>query len=165
MRSAAVLASTLAAVVVTGCALGPDYERPKVTAPGAYRGSDASKGPGSLADLPWWRVFGDEPLQALVREALQNNYDIVAAVARVDAARAQAHAASAQLLPAIGGSAGANYGNSFSGAGAVPQPFWVASGAGTATWEIDVFGAHPSHRGDRARRSMQPPKRRAAASG
>jgi multidrug efflux system outer membrane protein len=140
MKAPAASSAALATVLLTGCALGPDYERPKVTSPANHRLASGSATAASLSDLPWWRVFRDAPLQALVGEALHHNYDLVAATARVDAARAQARAAGVRLLPTISGTGSATYGNSLSGLGAAPTPFWTASGTGTAAWELDVFG-------------------------
>jgi multidrug efflux system outer membrane protein len=78
------------AIFLTGCTVGPNYRRPAIHAPDAFRApvpvppSDAA----SLADLKWWEVFKDEQLQQLERTALAQNYDLRDAVARVDAARA-----------------------------------------------------------------------------
>lgn len=133
-------AGALVGLLFVGCAVGPDYERPKVTSPASHRFQTGTESAASLSDLPWWRVFSDAPLQALVGEALKSNYDLIGATARVGAARAQARAAGAQLLPSVGGTAGASYGNSLGGIGAAPKPFWSVSGSATASWEIDVFG-------------------------
>ncbi len=132
--------AALVTAILAGCAVGPDYERPKVTSPASHRFHAGPETAASLSDLPWWTVFSDAPLQALVGEALRNNYDLIAATARVDAARAQARAAGAQLLPGIQGNATGSYGNSLGGFGAAPKPFWSVSGSGTASWELDVFG-------------------------
>jgi multidrug efflux system outer membrane protein len=156
MKATAALPAALATVLLTGCALGPDYSRPKVASPGSHRFAGGPATAESLSDLPWWKVFRDAPLQALVGEALHNNYDLIAATARVDAARAQARAAGAQLLPAVRGSGTATYGNSLSGLGTAPTPFWSATGTGTAAWELDVFG--------RLRRSAEVARAQYAAS-
>ena len=78
--------------VLGGCAVGPNYKRPAVEAPGAYRfatGESAS----SFADLPWWQVFQDPILQGLIGTALTNNYDLKQAVSRVEQSRNLAVAA------------------------------------------------------------------------
>src|SRR5690606_11852896 len=67
-------AAALAALVLAGCALGPRYQRPAELAPEAYRG--APPDPASIADLPWFEVFGDAALRGLVEEALANNRDL-----------------------------------------------------------------------------------------
>ena len=82
------------AVLAPGCAVGPNYQRPKVNVPPAFRGPQGAAQQASFADLPWWEVFKDERLKALVKDALANNYDVAIATTRVEQARqilAQAH--------------------------------------------------------------------------
>ena len=55
----------------------------------------------SFADLDWWHVYQDTTLQALVREAPTNNYDLRIALTRVEQARALAMQARAQLIPNV----------------------------------------------------------------
>ena len=69
--------------------VGPDYSRPPVVVPDNYRFAVAPATAESIADLPWFDVFRDPVLQQLVREALQNNYDLRIAAARVEEARAR----------------------------------------------------------------------------
>jgi outer membrane protein TolC len=75
--------------LLTGCTLGPDYLRPTMLIPDNYRGVVDAPAAESIADLPWWELFRDPVLQELTREALQNNFDLRIAVARVEQARAQ----------------------------------------------------------------------------
>ena len=59
----------IALLMLTGCAVGPNYKRPPVTVPGTYRGLAADTDPqatASLGDEKWWTVYQDEQLQALV---------------------------------------------------------------------------------------------------
>src|SRR5260370_4099948 len=86
-RTAAVL---IAGGWMTGCMVGPNYHRPVVQVPQTFRAPDPLPTPQaeSFADLKWWEVFKDEDLQQLVRTAIQQNYDLREAVARVEAARA-----------------------------------------------------------------------------
>ena len=75
-------------ILLSGCMVGPDYVKPQVTTPEAFRASPAPAGDAkSIADLKWFEVFSDEQLQELIRTALAQNYDLRDAVARVDAAR------------------------------------------------------------------------------
>ena len=76
-----------ACLLLAGCAVGPDYKRPAVNAPQNFRG-DTTGLTNSLGDMPWWELFQDEALQALIRSALTNNYDVRIAAARVEQARA-----------------------------------------------------------------------------
>ena len=99
----------LSAVMVSGCMVGPNYKRPTVQAPTAYR--DLSANPqlqtqaASFADLPWWQVFQDLQLQELIRTALKQNYDLQIATERINAARAEVAITRSHLLPQIGGNA------------------------------------------------------------
>ena len=55
--------------------------------------------------MPWWQVFDDPALQALIRDAIEHNYDLRVAVARVREARALAQVAKSFLYPDVGVSA------------------------------------------------------------
>jgi len=94
----------LAASVFTGCTVGPNYRRPAVTTPDAFRGAAAATPPAdltSLADLRWFDVFKDDRLQEMVRTALVQNYDLREAMARVDAARANLGITRADQFPLL----------------------------------------------------------------
>src|SRR5262245_44426418 len=77
------------ALLFTGCLMGPNYERPPITAPEQYYGVQEAVEAKSLADLPWWEVFEDPTLKGLVEEALKNGFDARIAAARVEEARAR----------------------------------------------------------------------------
>src|SRR5580658_5639067 len=101
--------ASLAALLLIGCTVGPNYQRPAVPAPPAFRSpTPGSSDPASLADLPWFEVFKDEQLQALIRAALANNYDLRDAVARVDAARAVAGITRSNQFPQFGAGGAVN---------------------------------------------------------
>src|SRR5689334_696478 len=96
------IAIAMAASLLTACAaVGPNYVRPQVPVPPQYRFVGGTAQGESLADAPWWQVFDDPTLQALVREAIANNLDLRAAVARVEQARAQAGIAKSFLYPQV----------------------------------------------------------------
>jgi multidrug efflux system outer membrane protein len=130
---------------VTGCTLGPDYQRPSVSTPDNYRGLQGAPAAESLADTPWWEVFKDPVLQELIRQALNNNYDLRTAAARVEEARAQIGVARSFLYPQVnlngGGSA-----QQVSRSTEPPQSVganrtWQNWSAGFGmVWEVDVFG-------------------------
>jgi len=87
MRRLLILLASLALLV--GCTVGPNYRRPTVAVPETFRAPEPLP-PGeasSVADLKWFEVFQDEKLQELIRMALQRNYDLRDAVARVEEAR------------------------------------------------------------------------------
>ena len=95
----------LLVAALAGCAVGPDYKRPAVDAPAAYRtaASDtkAPAGTNSFADLGWWQVFQDPQLTTYVGEALTNNWDIKIAAARVLQAEAALRVARSQFFPTV----------------------------------------------------------------
>jgi multidrug efflux system outer membrane protein len=93
--------------------------------------------------LPWWEVFKDETLKELIKTSLANNYDLAAAVARVEQARQVAAEARSQYFPAINYSSIITYGhNQFINSPASnlrgAQGFLL--GVASATWEADVWG-------------------------
>ena len=99
-----VTAVLIAAGWMTGCMVGPNYRRPAVQAPQTFRAPDPLPAgqAESFADLKWWEVFKDAELQQLVRTALQHNYDLREAVARVEAARANLGITRSDQFPQVG---------------------------------------------------------------
>jgi multidrug efflux system outer membrane protein len=97
------LAATLVGLaLLTGCAVGPNYKQPPVTAPTAYREVQGPPAPApSLADQPWWEVFKDPKLQQLIDEALGTGFDVQLAAWRVEEARARAGIARSEFWPQI----------------------------------------------------------------
>jgi multidrug efflux system outer membrane protein len=106
-RLAPVVAAIMALGIVAGCKVGPNYHRPAVQPPTAYR--DLSENPqiqsqaASYADLPWWQVFQDPQLQELIRTALKQNYDLQLAAERINEGRAQVAISRSSLFPQIQG--------------------------------------------------------------
>ncbi len=95
------IAIVLSLLLTAGCAIGPNYHRPPVPVPEQVRGAVTTAEASSLADRPWWEVFGDEALKALIDEALRNNYDVRTAAWRVEEFRARAGIARAELFPQL----------------------------------------------------------------
>ncbi|ABM29910.1 efflux transporter outer membrane subunit [Nitratidesulfovibrio vulgaris] len=94
-------AMLLGAALLSGCAIGPDYQRPDMDLPSAWRAESADA--GMVAGEKWWTLFGDATLDALEEEALAANGDLATAMANVDASRAQLTVATSYLLPSITG--------------------------------------------------------------
>src|SRR5215469_18488717 len=95
--------TSLMLLLVTGCKVGPNYIRPQVTAPPAYRGPDdapvSSPNEDSLGDQDWAKVFNEPELQELIRTALTSNYDVRIAAQHVLEAQAQLKIARAKEFP------------------------------------------------------------------
>src|SRR6202045_2845525 len=102
------IAPVIAAALLAGCTVGPNYQRPAIPAPANFRapeGTPPSSDPASVGDLKWFEVFKDEKLQELERTALAQNYDLRDAVARVEAASAQLGVTRSNQYPNVGASA------------------------------------------------------------
>lgn len=123
-----------------GCPVGPNYVRPKSDPPPDYYGQPQPVEIESLADLPWWDVFSDPVLQRLVTEAVQNNYDLRTAVARVEQANALVGVARAPLLPQIGYQGTASRQRALVFPGQPNATYDLFAGAFNLAWEIDVWG-------------------------
>jgi multidrug efflux system outer membrane protein len=134
------VASILAAVMIAGCAVGPNYKRPSVAAPEVTRGQVGPAEAASLADLPWWQVFEDPVLQQLVGEAVRQNYDLKAAIARVEQARQLVGVARADLFPQIGYEGDAARQRAFLFPGVPNETFNSFLGEFNLAWEIDIWG-------------------------
>jgi multidrug efflux system outer membrane protein len=84
---------------IAGCAMGPNYQRPPIPEPEAYREEFPSE--ESIADLAWWEVFGDTILVDLIDMALEGNQDLAVAMARIDEARAALGIVRSDLFPRV----------------------------------------------------------------
>ena len=132
------------ALLVTSCMLGPDYQRPEMEVPAAFRTAGGGHATGaSLADLPWWKVFKNKDLQNLITEALDNNKDLKAAIARSAQAQESVTITQAPLFPWAsyngGLSKGANsvMGNATSANGATMTSGTYGAGI---SWQLDLWG-------------------------
>src|SRR5277367_6368711 len=120
-RKASICALLL--LLLCGCTVGPNYQKPKLATPAQFRAPEPlpAQQAYSLADLKWFELFHDEQLQALIRTALVQNYDLRDAVARVEAARASLGIIRSDQFPQFSASGGVEL-NRFSRDGATPIP-------------------------------------------
>src|SRR5258707_3808352 len=124
------------------------YERPAVKTPDRFRGADAVSptGQASIGDLKWFEVFQDEALQKLVRTAMDQNYDLRLAVARINAARANVGLARSNQFPQfdVGADLTTTRTSANSGAGASGQAGRSRSFGevllSLLTFEVDLWG-------------------------
>jgi multidrug efflux system outer membrane protein len=126
--------------LLAACTVGPDFQSPDPGVPGAFRGDDGAS-VQSIADLPWWKVYRDQNLQALIREGLANNQDLKIAATRVEQARQLANQTRSLLLPTLGYSGEARRGRNQAFAPGAPSKT-VDSGTVlfNMVWEIDFWG-------------------------
>jgi multidrug efflux system outer membrane protein len=140
----------LMACLSAGCVVGPNYKRPITAVPASFRAPDPlppSQG-AAIADLKWFEVFQDEKLQELIRRALERNYDLRDAVARVEEARASLGITRSNQFPNFGAGGSVEI-NRVSRDGATPLPAQVIASQnrnfGSAalqllSFEIDIWG-------------------------
>jgi multidrug efflux system outer membrane protein len=152
-------------VFVTGCKLGPNYQRPQVDVPGGYRGApplepaqpqqnssqpaqqSAQQGSQpaeqSLGDQKWWEVFQDPQLQDLIRTALKQNYDVRIAATRILEAQSIVGIAHGAQLPSVyaGGSAADVRSPRQKN---LPPEYETSSNAVNASlvWDLDFWGKY-----------------------
>src|SRR5262245_13716105 len=129
---------------LTACAVGPNYSRPQMPTPTTFRFVEGPPQAQSLADAPWFQVFDDPTLQALIKDAIANNLDLRAAVARVEEARARAGVAKSFLYPQVDGVANFAVRQASSAervAGSDDEDTTHESGSYgfQLSWEIDLF--------------------------
>ena len=124
----------LSPLILTGCTVGPKYQRPVLQPPANFYTEDQAK-QNSVADLAWWDLFKDPVVQDLIREALRNNYDLQLAVAQVDQQRALLGVTRSQFYPQVA------YDGNISGQQSriIPNHTYY-SYSFTSFWEIDLFG-------------------------
>ena len=139
-----VIAVLCCAILSCGCTVGPNYKKPVARVPPTYRGlaPDANgnnANVASLGDQKWWDVFQDEQLRALIRTALEQNYDVRIAGTRILAAQAQLGITRADQFPNVAG--GASLVDQRSAKTVFPA---FESGVGqlniSAAWELDFWG-------------------------
>jgi multidrug efflux system outer membrane protein len=129
------------AMLATGCALGPNYQRPELAPPDAFRGEAAPAAEAFVDLLPWWEIFGDPALVALTIEALESNHDLAAAIARVESSESFVGVARSEMIPQIGydlEAGRAETSKKVTGGDGNARDFFF--GAVNLAWEIDVWG-------------------------
>src|SRR5579862_7983802 len=140
----------IAAGLLSSCTVGPNYTRPAVQVPVGFRAPDPLPAPqaASLADVKWFEIFKDEQLQQLTRTALEQNYDLRDAVARVDQARANLGITRSNQLPQANAGGNLEF-TRLSRDGSLPLPAsfvpsqnrnWGQGSLNLLSFEIDIWG-------------------------
>lgn len=136
--------SSLSALALSGCAVGPDYV--------AMPPSPASSGPFIAAGAPpvapdplpadWWRLYDDPVLDGLVADALAANTDVRQAVARIERARAGLRAARSGHLPqtTVGTSGGYQRHSEGQVLPGADREAWSYDAGIEVGYELDLFG-------------------------
>lgn len=130
--------------LLAGCSVGPNYHPPQPAVPDAW--SDAAAGVTTNRDAQlarWWKTLADPELDSLIERAVQANYDLKVATARVKAARALRGAVLSDFLPTIDASASLTTARRSQNSLAFPVRLLdtdTYQAGFDASWEIDVFG-------------------------
>jgi multidrug efflux system outer membrane protein len=122
------------AATFSGCMVGPNYKRPDVSPPPAFRAGEAQPEATSLGDAKWFDIYQDVTLQELIREALVANYDVRIAAQRILEAEGQVSATRSSLFPEVNAQAASN------GYGIQSSVQRSHYGIYAASWEPDLFG-------------------------
>jgi NodT family efflux transporter outer membrane factor (OMF) lipoprotein len=145
MRFRTLVLTSLSALALSGCAVGPDYVAPPPP-PQATAGPFISAEEGVVTPTPlpadWWRLYDDPVLDSLVADALAANTDVRQASARIQRARASLRGARAGRLPQTGIGASGDY--SRASEVAVPagadRTGFAYDGGLSVSYEVDLFG-------------------------
>jgi multidrug efflux system outer membrane protein len=125
---------------ISGCMMGPNYQRPALENPVAFRYDSLRS--DTVINLAWWDLFEDTVLHQLIYEALENNLTLGTATARIEEARAVLGFTKADVYPFIGYSGGATRTNLFPGTNVRTEAQNNFFSAFTLNWEIDFWGKY-----------------------
>ncbi|MHC6224105.1 efflux transporter outer membrane subunit [Pseudomonas sp. X10] len=150
MKPALRLGPTLLALVLAGCTLGPDFQRPDSQAPSAWGPLQGDAGPSQPQAEPlemrWWENFHDARLSALIERVAERNLDLQMASARLLQSRALRSSIAADETPSVDLNGG--YSRARNSAEGLNDPsgkagksaFNLWQGDLTASWELDLWG-------------------------
>jgi len=96
-------------IFVSGCKLGPDFQKPDYASPEKFRFDSVTT--DTVVNLYWWKLFNDPILDTLIATALNENKDVLIAAARIESARANIGYTSADQWPTFSYGIGAGSGN------------------------------------------------------
>ncbi len=131
------------ALGLAGCMVGPDYRRPALDVPSAWR-VNTEEG-GQISTIAWWDRFGDPVLSHLVRTALENNKDLAIAAANVDQAFAQYGITRSAQFPTVDAGASAQRARLSQSTAPIPVPSGRQAFDDylinvSASYELDLWG-------------------------
>ena len=157
--SAVSTAAAVVALLMTGCAVGPDFQRPPaptvkgytstplpagVSSAGTSDGQSPQFVPGMDITAQWWTLFHSPSLNRLVERALKANPNLQAAQATLRQAQENVYSAQGALFPAVNANGaaarqktnGAQFG--LPGTGSL---FTLYNASVSVSYSVDIFGA------------------------
>jgi len=131
-------------LLLTGCAIGPNYHRPAVDVPGHFRGvvDSWSIEKASLADQDWQQIFQDRQLQDLINTALTQNYDLHIAADHIIEAQQQLGITTSYELPTISATASPMAERVEKFRTTAPYTWSGLELTGNMSWDIDFWGTY-----------------------
>ncbi len=141
MRKIYILLLTSIVVYFSGCAAGPDFQRPEYAGTNTFRFDTITSASDTIVNLKWWELFDDPVLDTLIKQALANNKDVMIAAARIEAARANLGLTKAEQWPSFGYSANAGGGN-FGGGQLMNSTASSFNAYPEMYWEIGFWGKY-----------------------
>lgn len=129
----------LPSLLITSCAMGPDYLRPTIDNSEKFRMNEVEG--QSIANLTWWELLRDEELQRLINQALLENKNLKQAIASVEELRARLSVARMDFLPQMEINANAPVAGKLGGFSVpgFPTPYNYY-GQTLLNWEVDIWG-------------------------
>ncbi len=132
------------AVLLSGCAVGPDYRAPIVNFPARWSSDQTRQAPSPAHLSHWWSRLDDPLLDALIDEATASNLDVATSKAKIREARYSLRQTTAGLFPSVTGSGSATRNKSSTSAndtiGISGYPYNQFQAGFNSSWELDLFG-------------------------
>jgi multidrug efflux system outer membrane protein len=132
----------LAAIVTSGCVVGPDYHTPQIALPLRWANASKAEVPKPPELSQWWLRLGDPILGLLVEEAVEGNLDVATSKAKIREARASFRQSVGTLFPSVDGSASATRNRSAATTSGSASTYSQFQAGFDASWELDLFGAN-----------------------
>ncbi|PWT88589.1 MAG: transporter [Acidobacteria bacterium] len=134
------LIGLLTLLFFAGCTVGPNYKKPALEIPSQYRGVTAEQQAASFGNQKWWDTFQDDALRDLIHTALEQNYDVRIAAARILEAQAVLGITRADQFPTVNAGASAareRVPKTLASPALETSAFQVSS---SLNWELDFWG-------------------------
>ena len=136
--------AVIGAALLGGCAIGPDYKRPAVETPIAFKEMadwKIAEPRDEITRGKWWKIFGDSELDALIEQVNVSNQSLKVSEARYRQAQALTQSARASYLPTISANASSTRSRAASARSAGSNDIVTSHNLNlSAGWELDVWG-------------------------
>jgi multidrug efflux system outer membrane protein len=130
--------------ILSGCAVGPDYQMPSSELGDSFAREDNAYYQKGATPVTWWKSFKDPVLTELIERAVKDNHDVRVSLSRINQSRAVARESFSELLPGVQANAAyekaRSSGARFSGEGGGSFDYELYTAGLDALWEVDIFG-------------------------